>query len=130
MRSCTMCSAGSVAACLLGYRGKYVSRIAPRISSLTLAHVALIGPLLVRSPQSAVRSPKQTSFIFLFWTADCGLRTADCLSVQLRRDDVQAAQHRHHVAQLMADHQVRERGEVDERRRTGTGAVGGAAAVR
>src|SRR5262249_11419541 len=50
-------------------------------------------------------------------------------SVQLRRDDVQAAQHGHHVAELVPLDQVGEGGEEDERRRPGAGPVGGAAAV-
>ena len=54
----------------------------------------------------------------------------DSLSIQLRRDDVQAAQHRHHVADLVPYDQVREHREVDERRRPGARPVGHAAAVR
>src|SRR4051812_14879873 len=45
------------------------------------------------------------------------------LPIQLRRDDVQAPQHRHHVADLMAHHQIRKDREVDERRRSRPGSI-------
>ncbi len=51
------------------------------------------------------------------------------LPIQLRRDDVQASEHRHHVAQRVAADQVREQGEVNERRRAAAGPVGHVAAV-
>src|ERR1700683_4851179 len=51
------------------------------------------------------------------------------LPIQLRRDDIQAPQHRHHVADLMPNDQVREHREVDVRRRSGAGAIRHAGAV-
>ena len=46
------------------------------------------------------------------------------LPVQLGRNHVQAAQHRHNVAERMPANQMRKNGEMDERRRSAAGTIG------
>ena len=55
---------------------------------------------------------------------DSHLIFISCSPIQLRRNDIQTAQHRHHVAQGVPADQVRKQGEVDKRRRTAAGPLG------
>ena len=94
-----MCSAGNVTACLL--------RVAREVRQDLLPDFVGQECHIVR-PEPPVNAAA---------CASCGLERN--LTIQLRRDDVQTAQHRHHVADLMPHDQVRKHREVDVRRRPG-----------
>src|SRR5215468_6231758 len=68
--------------------------------------------------RKAEESPKSSSFVILCATpvSLCLCGQSNSSSIQFRRDDIQASQHRDHVADRMAFDQVRENREVDERR--------------
>src|SRR5262245_2577559 len=112
-----MCSAGSVTACLLGYRGRNAS-MRFRISGVsTLIGKSRRWPQRHRDTEAAQRKTNIQSIVFAF---PCAASVSLCLcgqfssTVQLRRDDIQATQHRDHVADRVALNQVREGREVDE----------------
>ena len=81
--------------------------------------------LLVRIARS---STLDLSRFIASWPA-CIVSAPRRSSIQLRGNDVQAAQHGHHVAQLVAHDQVRKHREMNERRRPRPGAVGPVRAV-